>query len=38
MNVRVDELDGRDEVTISTSDGPDDWRPTVLAPDQKERV
>jgi pyrimidine operon attenuation protein/uracil phosphoribosyltransferase len=38
VNVRVDELDGCDEVTISTSDGPDDWRPTVLAPDQKERV
>jgi pyrimidine operon attenuation protein/uracil phosphoribosyltransferase len=38
VNVCVEELDGRDEVTISTSDGPDDWRPTVLAPDQKERV
>jgi pyrimidine operon attenuation protein/uracil phosphoribosyltransferase len=36
VNVRVEELDGADEVTIS-GDGPHpDWQP--LAPDRKERV
>jgi pyrimidine operon attenuation protein/uracil phosphoribosyltransferase len=39
VNVRVDELDGADEVTISTSDDddgpPTDWQP---APGMKERV
>jgi pyrimidine operon attenuation protein / uracil phosphoribosyltransferase len=38
VNVCVDQLDGRDEVTISTTDGPDDWQPTVLSPEHKERV
>src|SRR3954447_5556739 len=38
VNVRVEELDGADEVTISAGDTPpDDWQP--LAPDnRKERV
>ncbi|MEA2441658.1 MAG: pyrimidine operon attenuation protein / uracil phosphoribosyltransferase [Thermoleophilaceae bacterium] len=38
VNVRVDELDGIDEVTISPGDAPpDEWQP--LAPDdRKERV
>src|SRR5207244_13416227 len=38
VNVRVQELDGVDEVTISDGDSPpDDWQP--LAPDtRKERV
>jgi pyrimidine operon attenuation protein / uracil phosphoribosyltransferase len=37
VNVRVEELDGVDEVTISTGDTPPaDWQP--LAPEQKERV
>src|SRR3954453_9504804 len=38
VNVRVDELDGADEVTISAGDNPpDDWQP--IAPDPtKERV
>jgi pyrimidine operon attenuation protein/uracil phosphoribosyltransferase len=36
VNVRVDELDGVDEVTISTGDAPEDWQP---APEPlKERV
>ena len=37
VNVRVEELDGVDEVTISTGESPPaDWQP--LAPDHKERV
>src|SRR4051794_4408977 len=36
VNVRVEELDGVDEVTISTGDTPEDWQP---APEPvKERV
>src|SRR4051812_30954912 len=37
VNVRVEELDGDDEVTISAGEPPDDWQP--IAPDpRKERV
>jgi pyrimidine operon attenuation protein/uracil phosphoribosyltransferase len=42
VNVRVDELDGADEVTISTSGGPGraarDLEPAGLAPDRKDRA
>jgi pyrimidine operon attenuation protein/uracil phosphoribosyltransferase len=40
VNVRVDELDGVDEVTISTTGGPGarDLEPAGVSPDQKERV
>jgi pyrimidine operon attenuation protein/uracil phosphoribosyltransferase len=41
VNVRVGEVDGADEVTISTRDDEDggaDWQPAGLAPDRKERV
>jgi pyrimidine operon attenuation protein/uracil phosphoribosyltransferase len=40
VNVRVEELDGVDEVTISTTGGPGarDLEPAGISPDQKERV
>ena len=37
VNVRVAELDGADEVTISAGDSPDDWQPITPDP-HKERV
>jgi pyrimidine operon attenuation protein/uracil phosphoribosyltransferase len=42
VNVRVEDLDGTDEVTISTTGGPDsaarDWQPPGVSPTTKERV
>jgi pyrimidine operon attenuation protein/uracil phosphoribosyltransferase len=41
VNVRVQEIDGTDEVTISTRDddgGAEPWQPAGIAPDRKERV
>jgi pyrimidine operon attenuation protein/uracil phosphoribosyltransferase len=42
VNVRVQDLDGADEVTISTGGGPGraarDLQPAGLTPDTKERV